>query len=146
MTHPHFVATALAAALVLAAAVPATAQIGRQGERLVDLGKEPVQVTVTDGTETQIPNEQRVTELAVQHYGANAVRSNGRNLPEAVEAAIAEGNPMPEGAGARPIDATFERLLADQTPEGARWVQAGEHLIALDGGNRILFVAYDVLM
>ncbi|MEM9783013.1 MAG: hypothetical protein AAF899_11090 [Pseudomonadota bacterium] len=136
--------TAIAVVAVMLA-LPASAQIARQGDRLVDLGKPAEQLTVTDGREISAADRQKILSIIADTLGQDALSSNGVNLPDAVEAAIVEGDPLPTGAARRPIGGDLADALAPFRPDGTEWVQAGEHLIAATTEGTAVMVLYDAL-
>ncbi|MEM6972598.1 MAG: hypothetical protein AAF577_07315 [Pseudomonadota bacterium] len=141
-THPGPLVVLLATVLM---AGGAGAQIERQGGRLVDTSKPPEQRTVTDGTDASAADRAAILQAVAGVLGDGALASNGRNLPEAVEDAIVEGDPLPEGANPQPVSEALETALAPHRIEATRWVRVGEHLVAADGRGTAVLILYDAL-
>lgn len=102
-------------------------------------------ITYIDATKHDFPTERQIVDIVASVLGTGATLSSGNNLPPDVEALIAEGNPAPPTANPRALRPELAVKLDPLAPEGTRWLQAGEHLIAVDDVGIIRYVVYDVL-
>ena len=88
--------------------------------------------------------KREIVELAQEVYGEAAAYDTGDQLPEELDEALTPGSTLPETAALEEVPAELAGRLPHTEP-GTEWVKAGNHLVEVDDGGRIVMTVYEVL-
>lgn len=102
-------------------------------------------IVAYDSLSAKFSDKREVVDSVQQLYGETIAYEKGETLPDTITSELVPGNTLPGDAPTREVDPELADMIEDNLPEGARWVEVGPHLVAVDQEDRIVMVVYDVV-